>query len=55
VGAAGSDTCAATRTGRGAGEKLEAIRAAAKWDFPTADIDRMLEEIEKGYGSGVRP
>lgn len=41
--------------GAGPGKKLEAIRAAAKWDFPTADIDRMLEEIEKGYGSGVRP
>jgi len=24
-------------------------------DFPTADIDRMLEEIEHGYGSGVQP
>jgi phage terminase Nu1 subunit (DNA packaging protein) len=28
--------------------KLEAIRAAARRDFPTADIDRMLEEIEQG-------
>lgn len=35
--------------------KLEVIRAAARMDFPTADIDRMLEEIEQGYGSGVRP
>jgi len=24
-------------------------------DFPTADIDRMLEEIERGYGSGLEP
>jgi hypothetical protein len=24
-------------------------------DFPTADIDRMLEEVEQGYGSGVNP
>ena len=35
--------------------KLEVIRAAARMDFPTADIDRMLEEIEQGYGSGVNP
>jgi hypothetical protein len=33
--------------------KLEVIRAAARMDFPTADIDLMLEEIERGYGSGV--
>ena len=25
--------------------KLEVIRAAARLDLPTADIDRMLEEI----------
>lgn len=35
--------------------KLEVIRAAARMDFPTADIDRMLEEIEQGYGSGMQP
>jgi hypothetical protein len=35
--------------------KLEAIRAAARMDFPTADIDRMLEEIERGYESGMHP
>lgn len=35
--------------------KLDVIRAAAHMDFPTADIDAMLEEIERGYGSGVRP
>lgn len=29
--------------------KLAAIRAAARHDFPTADIDRMLREIEAGY------
>ena len=28
--------------------KLAAIRAAARHDFPTADIDRMLREIESG-------
>ena len=33
--------------------KLEVIRAAARMDFPTADIDRMLEEIERGYGLGM--
>ncbi len=35
--------------------KMEVIRAASKMDFPTGDIDRMLEEIEQGYGSGVEP
>ena len=35
--------------------KLEVIRAAARMEFPTADIDRMLEEIEQGYGSGMQP
>ncbi len=29
--------------------KLAAIRAAARHDFPTGDIDRMLREIESGY------
>ena len=38
-----------------AGRKLEVIRAAARFDFPTADIDRMLSEIETGYGSGEQP
>ena len=33
--------------------KLEAIRVAARMDFPTADIDHMLEEIERGYRLGV--
>jgi len=32
------------------GKKLAVIRAAAKHDFPTADIDTMLAEIEAGYG-----
>jgi hypothetical protein len=39
--------------GREVAAKLEVIRGAARMDFPTADIDRMLEEIERGYGSGV--
>jgi hypothetical protein len=33
-------------------KKLAAIRAAAKHEFPVSDIDRMLAEIEQGYGSG---
>lgn len=34
--------------------KLNAIRAAAKHDFPTGDIHQMLAEIESGYSSGSR-
>jgi hypothetical protein len=34
---------------REAAFKLEAIRAAARMNFPTADIDRMLEEVDRGY------
>jgi hypothetical protein len=30
-------------------KKLEALRAAAKFEFPTADIEQMLAEIEQGY------
>ena len=29
--------------------KLRAIRKAAEYSFPTADIDQMLQEIERGY------
>jgi hypothetical protein len=29
--------------------KIEAVRSAAKHEFPTADIDTMLGEIEDGY------
>lgn len=35
-------------------KKLEAIRAAAKHQFPVADIDSMLSQIEQGYASGDR-
>ena len=35
-----------------ANRKLEAIRAAVRYDFPTGDIDQMLGEIESGYGTG---
>jgi hypothetical protein len=30
-------------------KKLQLIRAAAKHEFPTGDIDTMLAEIEQGY------
>lgn len=29
--------------------KLAVIRAVARHEFPTADVDRMLEQIERGY------
>lgn len=32
-----------------ADRKLAVIRAAARHEFPTADIDQMLREIEAGY------
>jgi hypothetical protein len=31
------------------GQKLSAVRAAAAHAFPTADIDVLLDEIERGY------
>lgn len=31
------------------GKKLEVVRSAARYSFPTADIDAMLGEIERGY------
>lgn len=31
--------------------KLESVRAASRYEFPTGDIDQILEEIERGYGS----
>jgi hypothetical protein len=37
------------RPSRDPDRKLAAIRAAARHSFPTADIERMLEEIESGY------
>jgi len=39
----------------GNGKKLAVIRAAAQHDFPVSDIDGILAEIEKGYGSGPNP
>jgi hypothetical protein len=32
--------------------KLEVVRAVARHQFPTADVDRMLSEIGDGYRSG---
>jgi hypothetical protein len=31
------------------GRKLAVIRAASRYTFPTADIDAMLADIERGY------
>jgi uncharacterized protein (DUF1778 family) len=31
-------------------EKVEAVRRAARHEFPTADIHQMLDEIERGDG-----
>jgi hypothetical protein len=36
-------------------KKLDAIRVAAKHDFPVGDIEEMLADIERGYGSGQHP
>jgi hypothetical protein len=33
-------------------KKLAVIRGAARHAFPTADIDRMLADIERGYTGG---
>lgn len=39
--------------GKDVGRKLECIRLAARLEYPTADIGGMLEEIERGYDSGM--
>ncbi len=39
----------------GTAKKLEVIRAAAQLYYPTGDIDTMLAEIERGYGTGPHP
>lgn len=31
------------------GKKLDAVRAAARHEFPAGDIEQMLAEIERGY------
>jgi hypothetical protein len=33
--------------------KIQAVRAATKHAFPTADMERMLAEIESGYRPGA--
>jgi hypothetical protein len=38
-----------------AGRKLEAVRAGALHDYPTGEIDAMLDEIERGYIAAGRP
>lgn len=48
-------TLRAARRGAPVGDssrKLAAIRAAARHEFPTADIDDMLGDIERGYTGG---
>jgi hypothetical protein len=40
---------------RSVAQKIEAVRLAARFEFPTADIDAMLDEIEKGYQSKNKP
>jgi hypothetical protein len=35
-----------------AGKKLDVVRAAARHDFPTGEIDTMLADIESGYNGG---
>ncbi|HLF11424.1 MAG TPA: antitoxin [Gammaproteobacteria bacterium] len=35
-----------------AGKKLDVVREAARQEFPTAEIDEMLAQIERGYGGG---
>ncbi len=35
-------------------KKLQAIRAADRLAYPTAEIDRMVAEIESGYGEPGR-
>ena len=37
------------------GKKLEVVRAAARHDYPSGDIESMLAEIESGYGAGTDP
>jgi hypothetical protein len=36
-------------------KKFEAVGAAARHEFPTADIDTMLLEIERGRSAGNQP
>ena len=40
--------------GADVGQKLAAVRTAAAHAFPTADIEGMLDEIERGYSDRGR-
>ena len=35
------------------GKKLETVRRAARCQYPSGNIDRMLAEIEAGYTAGL--
>jgi hypothetical protein len=35
--------------------KLAAVRTGARHQFPTADVEQMLDEIEQGYRGGASP
>jgi len=37
------------------GKKLASIRVATQYEFPTADIETMMAEIEQGYLSNRQP
>ena len=39
----------ARRPGADVGKKVDVIRGAARHTFPTAEIDQMLADIERGY------
>jgi hypothetical protein len=36
-------------SGADVGQKMKAIRTATAFEYPTGDIDVMLDEIERGY------
>ena len=36
-------------------KKLEVVRLATQHEYPTAEIDQMLEQIEGGYRTGNLP
>ncbi len=41
--------------GSGQDKKLAVVRAAVRHNFPTADVEEMIAEIEAGYSGGSRP
>jgi hypothetical protein len=38
-------------SGADVGQKMAAVRLASRHTFPTADIETMIDEIERGYGA----